>query len=292
LLVHGRNSYGRISKVILYSFYKNIVLYLAQFWFNIYNGFSGQSLFERWTLALYNVLFTLLPIIIVGLYNKEVNDSLVYDYPMLYAAGQTRSKFNIKIFFGWLINSIFHASVMVLTVLFVYDNSVLDSSGQNLGVWDIGTVIYSCIVLTVTLKLCLETNTWTILHHIAIWGSVLVYAVFILIYDVINAIPISTLGTEVFYSIYRLAAAPSFYACLFLVPVIALIRDFSWKFLFRSYLPQSYHIVQEVQQKERASHKQEKMVRKDSLLHTGYSFSQGKGAAVAIRRGTYGKKQL
>jgi len=36
LLVHGAWSYQRISKVILYSFYKNIVLYMTQFWVSIY----------------------------------------------------------------------------------------------------------------------------------------------------------------------------------------------------------------------------------------------------------------
>ena len=32
LLVHGAWSYHRISRVILYSFYKNITLYMTQFW--------------------------------------------------------------------------------------------------------------------------------------------------------------------------------------------------------------------------------------------------------------------
>ena len=32
LLVHGSWSYQRISKLILYSFYKNIALYMTQFW--------------------------------------------------------------------------------------------------------------------------------------------------------------------------------------------------------------------------------------------------------------------
>lgn len=32
LLVHGAWSYSRLSKLILYSFYKNITLYLTQFW--------------------------------------------------------------------------------------------------------------------------------------------------------------------------------------------------------------------------------------------------------------------
>jgi phospholipid-transporting ATPase len=38
LLVHGAWSYSRISKTILYSFYKNIVLYMTQFWVCIRSG--------------------------------------------------------------------------------------------------------------------------------------------------------------------------------------------------------------------------------------------------------------
>jgi phospholipid-transporting ATPase len=41
LLVHGAWSYQRISKVILYSFYKNITLYMTQFW-------VSSPLFEMW----------------------------------------------------------------------------------------------------------------------------------------------------------------------------------------------------------------------------------------------------
>src|SRR5205085_1102518 len=39
LLVHGAWSYQRLSKLILYSFYKNIALYMTQFWFTFRNGF-------------------------------------------------------------------------------------------------------------------------------------------------------------------------------------------------------------------------------------------------------------
>ncbi|KAJ9471387.1 Phospholipid-transporting ATPase 3 [Diplonema papillatum] len=58
LLVHGRWSYRRVSKVILYSFYKNILLYLTQFWFCFCNFFTGQSLYDRWALASFNLAFT------------------------------------------------------------------------------------------------------------------------------------------------------------------------------------------------------------------------------------------
>ena len=51
LFVHGAWNYTRISKVILYSFYKNICLYIIELWFAFYNYWSGQVLFERWTIG-------------------------------------------------------------------------------------------------------------------------------------------------------------------------------------------------------------------------------------------------
>jgi len=56
LFVHGAWNYNRMSKLILYSFYKNICLYIIELWFAIYSGWSGQIIFERWTIGLYNVV--------------------------------------------------------------------------------------------------------------------------------------------------------------------------------------------------------------------------------------------
>ncbi|GBP79171.1 Phospholipid-transporting ATPase IA [Eumeta japonica] len=70
LLVHGAWNYSRISKLILYSFYKNICLYVIELWFAIYSAWSGQILFERWTIGFYNVIFTALPPFAIGLFDK------------------------------------------------------------------------------------------------------------------------------------------------------------------------------------------------------------------------------
>lgn len=42
LLVHGRWSYRRTSKLVLYSFYKNMCLSFCLFWFTCYSLFSAQ----------------------------------------------------------------------------------------------------------------------------------------------------------------------------------------------------------------------------------------------------------
>ncbi len=41
LLVHGSWSYHRLSKLILYSFYKNLALFMTQFWVSPLEGYLG-----------------------------------------------------------------------------------------------------------------------------------------------------------------------------------------------------------------------------------------------------------
>jgi phospholipid-transporting ATPase len=96
LLVHGTWSYQRLSKLILYSFYKNIVLYMLKsvvlkrslarpklmrdthsFWYAFSNSFSGQVLFESWTLTFYNVVFTVLPPVVLGVFDQVSPPSLL-----------------------------------------------------------------------------------------------------------------------------------------------------------------------------------------------------------------------
>ncbi|ONM06536.1 Phospholipid-transporting ATPase 3 [Zea mays] len=78
LLVHGRWSYLRLCKVITYFFYKNLTFTLTQFWFTFQTGFSGQRFYDDWFQSLYNVIFTALPVIIVGLFDKVGLFLLVY----------------------------------------------------------------------------------------------------------------------------------------------------------------------------------------------------------------------
>jgi Phospholipid-translocating P-type ATPase C-terminal len=46
LLVHGRWNYRRMTTVVLYSFFKNMVLVVCLFLYNFQTGFSGMPIFE------------------------------------------------------------------------------------------------------------------------------------------------------------------------------------------------------------------------------------------------------
>ena len=55
-----------------YFFYKNTVFTLVQFWFNLYAAYSGQRFYDDWLQALYNLLFTSLPVFALGLLDQDV----------------------------------------------------------------------------------------------------------------------------------------------------------------------------------------------------------------------------
>ncbi|KAM9381596.1 phospholipid-transporting ATPase IA [Phaethornis superciliosus] len=97
LLVHGAWNYNRVAKCILYCFYKNIVLYIIEIWFAFVNGFSGQILFERWCIGLYNLMFTAMPPLTLGIFERSCRKENMLKYPELYKTSQNALDFNTKV---------------------------------------------------------------------------------------------------------------------------------------------------------------------------------------------------
>uniref|UniRef100_A0A1I8FPR1 PhoLip_ATPase_C domain-containing protein n=1 Tax=Macrostomum lignano TaxID=282301 RepID=A0A1I8FPR1_9PLAT len=92
LFVHGAWSYHRVTIVILFSFYKNLTLYITSFWFAMASGFSGQVMFEKWT---------------QGLYNENC-----MRYPQLYKENQGSGRYNFKVFALWMLNGVYHSAII------------------------------------------------------------------------------------------------------------------------------------------------------------------------------------
>uniref|UniRef100_A0A7N5J8M7 Phospholipid-transporting ATPase n=1 Tax=Ailuropoda melanoleuca TaxID=9646 RepID=A0A7N5J8M7_AILME len=179
LLVHGAWSYNRVTKCILYCFYKNVVLYIIELWFAFVNGFSGQILFERWCIGLYNVIFTALPPFTLGIFERSCTQESMLRFPQLYKITQNAEGFNTKVFWGHCINALVHS-----LILFWFPMKALEHGN--------GFMISTYVVVTVCLKAGLETTAWTKFSHLAVWGSMLIWLVFFGVYSTIwPTIPIA-----------------------------------------------------------------------------------------------------
>lgn len=61
---------------------------LLQFWFQFDCGFSAQSAFQSWIVSLYNVVFTSLPVLSLGIFEQDVGKKYSLQHPELYVLGQ------------------------------------------------------------------------------------------------------------------------------------------------------------------------------------------------------------
>ncbi|XP_060800774.1 probable phospholipid-transporting ATPase IA isoform X1 [Amyelois transitella] len=223
LLVHGAWNYSRISKLILYSFYKNICLYVIELWFAIYSAWSGQILFERWTIGFYNVIFTALPPFAIGLFDKLCSSEIMLRHPVLYVPSQQGLLFNVRVFWVWAVNALLHSVLLFWLPMLLVSHHVLWPSGKDGGFLVMGNFVYTYVVLTVCLKAGLATHSWTWVTHVAIWGSVAMWFIFILIYS--NVYPWILIGAVMRGMDVMVFSSLLFWLGLVLVPACALAPD-------------------------------------------------------------------
>jgi phospholipid-transporting ATPase len=246
LLVHGAWSYQRVSKVILYSFYKNIAMFMTQFWYSFQNAFSGQIIYESWTLTFYNVWFTAAPPFVLGIFDQFVSARLLDRYPQLYRLSQSGVFFKMHSFWSWVANGFYHSLILYFgsQAIILYDWPQWD--GRNAGHWVWGTASYTANLATVLLKASLITTIWTKYTFLAIPGSMALWFILMPIYATV-APKVNNISSEYIGVIERLFPDPRFWAMVLVLPPLCLIRDFAWKYAKRMYFPQSYHHVQEIQ---------------------------------------------
>lgn len=198
LLVHGRLSYIRIADMILYFFYKNMILTTAQFLFLFYNGFSGQTLYDDWYISFYNLAFTSFPLIVRALFDKDIyyrywslddesiktSMTLRNYYPHLYYIGQKNSIFSFYTSIGWIVVGIGFGALLFFVSIYSISNMGINKDGHTSDLWYFSILNYTAVVLVVDLKLGMYTRTWTFLNWLSIIGlSLLIYLSFTFVGD-------------------------------------------------------------------------------------------------------------
>ena len=170
LLVHGRWNYIRICKYTLGTFWKELMFYLTQALYQRETGHTGTSLYESWSLTTFNTLFTSLPIIFLGIFEKDLAASTLLAVPELYARGQRNSSFNIKIFLWWAFMAASEAVMIYYIMLCLYGRAMFTT--DNLG-FAMGDLTFTACVILISLKLqALELHSKSITAAISIFLSV------------------------------------------------------------------------------------------------------------------------
>ncbi|GIY86173.1 probable phospholipid-transporting ATPase VA [Caerostris darwini] len=145
-------------------------------WYQWYCGFSATVMIDQVYLMLYNVLFTSLPPIALGILDKDCPDHILLKYPSLYGQGrkaQVHTKFS---FWVNMLDAIYQSIITFFIPYMAYYDS-------DAGIWELGTTICTACVLGQLLHLAIETRSWTYLHLISLLVSFFLYFGFAIMYN-------------------------------------------------------------------------------------------------------------
>ena len=242
LLVHGRLDYRRTCKVVLFSFYKNIVLTLCLFAYTFYSGYSGQSLFDDYIHTAYNLILAW-PVVSFGVFDRDISINTLETYKYLYLSGRLRTDLNVNVVLAQLAQAVVDAVIIYGMPYYAYSEvaDVWSSSGKNEGLWIFGTVVYTCLVIAMFARIALLTDTWTYLTHIGFWASVALFIMFYFTYEYYYGISYNFYGI-----VTEMVTQSVFWWLIFLVPTTSILVELTLRTFLREMLPTIVDIGMEI----------------------------------------------
>lgn len=150
LLVHGRWNYVRVCKYTVGTFWKEMLFYLTQAQYQRFAGYTGTSLYEPWSLSMFNTLFTSLPVIFLGVFEKDLAASTLLAVPELYTKGQRNGGFNWTIYLGWMFMAASGAVAVFFCMFGIFGHQVVTNDAT---LFAMGDMTFSAVVLIIWAKL-------------------------------------------------------------------------------------------------------------------------------------------
>ncbi|ODV85381.1 hypothetical protein CANARDRAFT_28176 [[Candida] arabinofermentans NRRL YB-2248] len=148
LLVHGRYNYIRTSKFVLCTFYKELFFYLTQLLYQRYTLFTGSSLYESWSLSMFNTLFTSLPVLCIGMFDRDLRASTLLAVPELYSLGRLCQSFNLKLFIMWVLL----ATCQSVTLCFILWNIYGFGATLDNTTYPLGFILFTVLIIIINTK--------------------------------------------------------------------------------------------------------------------------------------------
>ncbi|XP_063495450.1 phospholipid-transporting ATPase IC isoform X4 [Symphalangus syndactylus] len=289
LLVHGRWSYIRMCKFLRYFFYKNFAFTLVHFWYSFFNGYSAQTAYEDWFITLYNVLYTSLPVLLMGLLDQDVSDKLSLRFPGLYIVGQRDLLFNYKRFCVSLLHGVLTSMILFFIPLGAYLQTVGQDGEAPSDYQSFAVTIASALAITVNFQIGLDTSYWTFVNAFSIFGSIALY--FGIMFDFHSA-GIHVLFPSAFQFTGTASNAlrqPYIWLTIILTVAVCLLPVVAIRFLSMTIWPSESDKIQKHRKRLKA---EEQWQRRQQVFRRGvltrrsaYAFSHQRGYADLISSG-------
>ncbi|KAF9033703.1 phospholipid-translocating P-type ATPase [Hymenopellis radicata] len=241
LIVHGRWSYQRVADMHSNFFYKNVIWTFGMFWFLPFNSFDATYLYQYTFILLYNLVFTSLPVIVLGAFDQDINSKAALAFPQLYVRGIRGLEYTKGKFWAYMGDGLYQSAVVFFMPYMIWIFGLPVSwTGKTIdSLADFGTTVAVAAILAANTYVGINTHYWTIMTWIVVFGSTIVMMLWIVVYsfffssDFINEMEILFGGIQ-------------FWAAIIFSATVALAPRFFVKFASSAYHPLDKELVREM----------------------------------------------
>ncbi|KAI9199397.1 uncharacterized protein BJ171DRAFT_462527 [Polychytrium aggregatum] len=237
LLSQGHMSYYRISGGILMFFFKSFTWVMVLMWYQILCGFTANIIFDYTFILLYNIIFTSLGPIVIGVFDSHLNQDSLMAFPEIYIIGMRKKLFTYGKFFsgfGW---AIYQSLVCAYLPLYVYQDTANGNSDVSEG--EIGLLAAVAVIISVNITMSLSMRQLNAIGTLCMALSTISPILYMMIWCEFNM--------STFYGIdYVIYTGPRLWAGLLLCVAAATLPLFTCDFYTKFFRPGDVEILREM----------------------------------------------
>lgn len=149
--VHGHWTLHRLSYVTMMMLYKNFAFECILIWCYFNNLASPSSFFDGFLMTCFNLIFSFIPVIVFGLFDKDNRSSDLIDHPELH--GTYKSPLEYSQLTYYLILGIVQSAIIY---------AILTFSCPDLSMIGTGTLNYVTLVIVISVQIAFWSNDWNV----------------------------------------------------------------------------------------------------------------------------------
>ncbi|XP_072168686.1 probable phospholipid-transporting ATPase IIB [Diadema setosum] len=164
LMVHGRNNYKRSASLSHFVMHRGLIISTMQAVFSSLFYFSSVALYQGVLSVGYVTAYTMFPVFLLVL-DQDVPPETAMRYPELYKDLQKGRELSYKMFFIWILISVYQGGIIMYGALWLFEGEFLH----------IISITFTALIITELLMVALTIRTWHWTMVISEILSIIVY---------------------------------------------------------------------------------------------------------------------
>lgn len=213
----------------------------ALFWYNIYDNYDCSYVFDYTYILLYNLAFTSLPVIFLGVLDQDVSDKVSLAVPQLYRRGIERKEWTQTKFWIYMVDGLYQSIICFFMPYLLFSPGTFNTeSGHNVNDYTrVGVYISNATIVVVNVYVLLNTYRWD-------WLMLLLTGISILLIWAWTGIYTEFTASFMFYkAATQVYGTLGFWAQTLLTVIICLIPRFCAKAFQKIFMPRDVDIIRE-----------------------------------------------